>query len=340
MLRACLIQNFKPMKKFKLFFMMFLSAGLLLTACSDDDDDEPAPAPPAPPTQNDPSIADIVINSPDHDSLEKAALRFPDLVLGLQGAATYTVFAPTDAAFVDLLNSNPAWSAINDIDSLSLRAVLGYHAIGDVVINSGDLTDNTYAPTLRPGPNMEFLSLKADVTGGVTINGSANVTTADISASNGVVHVVDEVLAPQNIVDFATQDTRFTSLVSALTAYPSFDYVNTLGGPGPFTVFAPTNDAFQALLDSDSTWNMITDIDSVTLAAVLEYHVVGTGNVQSDQLTQGQTITTLGGDLTVDLTNGAQLLTGSAVQGPVNIIVTDVQGTNGVIHAVDQVLLP
>jgi transforming growth factor-beta-induced protein len=328
------------MKKFKLFFMIFLSAGVLLTACSDDDDDDTPAATPPPTTPTDPSIADIVINSPDHDSLEKAALRFPDLLVGLSGAATYTVFAPTNDAFATFLNG----TAINDVDSATLRSILAYHAIDAAVIRSTDLMDNTYATTLRQGDsaivNGELLTLKADVTGGVTINGSASVTTADLDASNGIVHVVNEVLVPQSIVDFATKDSRFSLLVEALTAYPSYDYVNTLSGTGPFTVFAPTNDAFQALLDSDPSWNTVNDIDSVTLAAVLEYHVVGGANVQADELNQGQTITTLGGDLTVDLTSGPQLNTTSSSQGAVNIIITNVQGSNGVIHAVDEVLLP
>lgn len=331
--------KFKPMKKFKLFFMIFLLAGVFLTACSDDDDDDPVAVTPPPTNPTNPSIADIVINSNDHDSLEKAALRFPDLLVGLSGAATYTVFAPTNAAFATFLNG----TAINDVDSLTLRNILAYHAIDAAVIRSTDLMDNTYATTLRQGDtavvNGELLTLIASVTGGVSINGSSNVTSADLDASNGIVHVVDAVLEPQNVVDFATKDSRFTSLVEALTAY-DFGAVDTLSGPGPFTVFAPTNDAFQALLDTDPSWNTVTDIDSVTLESVLGYHVVPGANVQSSQLTQGQTITTYNGDLTVDLSSGAQLITSNSSQGAVNIIITNVQGTNGVIHAVDEVLLP
>ncbi|MAY83450.1 MAG: cell adhesion protein [Flavobacteriales bacterium] len=312
--------------------MIFLSAGVMLTACSDDDDDEPTPTNNNNNNSGDPSIAEIVINSNDHDSLEKAVLRFPDLAATLSGSGSFTVFAPTNAAFAAL------GSAVADIDSTALRNILLYHVIG-AEVRSTSLADYTYANTLSQGPNMELLSLKADVTGGATINNTANITTVDLDASNGVVHVVDEVLTQQSIVDFATKDDRFDSLVVALTAYPSFTFVGTLSGSGPFTVFAPTNTAFVNLL-SDLGATRVSDIPETTLAAVLSYHVVNGANVQSDELSQGQNITTLGGTLTVDLTNGAQLMTSDTSQAAVDIIITDVQGTNGVIHAVDEVLLP
>jgi transforming growth factor-beta-induced protein len=101
-------------------------------------------------------------------------------------------------------------------------------------------------------------------------------------------------------------------------------------------VFAPTNQAFQDLLDLDDDWVTIGDIPIATLEAVLLYHVVG-GNVQSDQLTNGDVPTLGGSDITIDLTNGAQIKTATQT---VNIIITDVQGWNGVVHAIDAVLLP
>jgi len=325
------------MKKFKLFFMMFLSAGLLLTACSDDDDDEPTPVN----NNNNNSsqnIAEIAIADNRTDSLV-VALSQAGLVSTFQSPGTFTVFAPTNQAFVDLLATDPAWNAIADIPNATLTAVLNYHVL-PVEVMSADLTDDTYATTLNQGPNMENTVIEVDVTGGASLNNSANITDVDIDASNGVIHIIDEVLMPQNIVEIAMDDERFSTLVSALTAYPSFNFVSTLSGTGPFTVFAPTNDAFQGLLDSNPAWNTLNDIDSTTLSAVLSYHVVNGANVQSGQLMQGQNITTLGGSLTVDLSNGAQLMTSDTSQGPVNIIVTDVQGTNGVIHAVEEVLLP
>ena len=108
---------------------------------------------------------------------------------------------------------------------------------------------------------------------------------------------------------------------------------------GPYTVFAPTNSAFQALLDSNASWNSLADVPIATLEAVLKYHVFAGGNVQSGQLTDNQEITMFsGGKVTVDLSSGAKLETTSGQS--VVISITDVQGTNGVIHAIDSVLLP
>jgi len=326
------------MNKFKLFFMMFLSAGLLLTACSDDDDDEPATT-----TNNnnnnntDPNIAEIVINSSDHDSLEKAVLRFNDIANLLSNAGTYTVFAPTDAAFARLLGGG----SIDGLPDSTLRAILTYHVLG-VEVPSSALADYTYASTLSPAQG-NFLSVKADVTGGVRINNTANVTSPDLAASNGVVHVIDQVLSLPNVVDLAQGDDRFDSLVVALTTYPASNYVQTLEGDGPFTVFAPTNQAFADLIaNNTSGWTSISQIPQTVLENVLNYHVVS-GNVQSGDLDPANNpIQTLNMMATLDFdnTNGAQLLTGDTAQGPVNIIITDVQGTNGIVHAVDAILLP
>lgn len=311
------------------------------TACDDDDDDNPTPATnnpsgPTGPTQN---IAEIAIADSRTDSLV-VALSHANLVSTFQSAGTYTVFAPTNEAFAALISSNSNWNRITDIDTLTLQNVLKYHVLGTKVM-SGDLNDDLYANTLNTtGPNNESTVIEIDVTGGVKLNNRASVTQANIEATNGVIHVIDSVIMTQNVVGLALNDERFSTLVSALQVFGN-TYINTLSGNGPFTVFAPTNDAFQALLDSDSTWNSLSDIPTATLQAVIEYHVITAGNVQSDQLTNNQSIPTFGGsNLTVDLSNGAQLQTASAAQGNVNIIVTDVQGNNGVIHAVDQVLLP
>lgn len=326
----------KILKKIvKIFFAAVLTTGFY--ACADDDETDPVtPAAATGPTQN---IAEIAIGDSRTDSLV-VGLSVANLVPTFQGAGTFTVFAPNNQAFVDLLATNAAWNRISDIDVTTLTNVLYYHVLSSKVMAS-DLTDDTYAVTLNTQgtASKENTVIELDVTGGATLNNSANITAVDIEATNGVIHIIDEILLPQNIVEIALDDERFTSLVAALSRFGT-TYTTTLSGTGPFTVFAPTNDAFQALLDSDSTWNSLNDIPTVTLQAVLEYHVVR-GNVRAGSLTQNQVLSTLSNKtLAVDLSTGAQLRTENSGQGNVNIIFTDVQGTNGVIHAVDQVLLP
>ncbi|MCB9245065.1 MAG: fasciclin domain-containing protein [Flavobacteriales bacterium] len=321
------------MKKSNLFLFSILLAGsLFVSSCSDDDDD---------PVVNDPvtttpSIVDLATGTDDLNMLEAALVR-ADLVSALQGDGPFTVFAPTNDAFQKLLDSNPNWNSIDDIDVDVLKSVLLFHVVSGNV-KSGDLTDG-YVSTLSTGPNDKAISLKIQVSGGVKFNNSASPSKVDVAASNGVVHIIDAVMMPPSVVDIALGNENFSSLVAALTRSDlSADFVGTLSGDGPFTVFAPTNAAFQALLDSNPDWNTLADIPVATLEAVLSYHVVNMANVQSAELTDAQEITTLGGKLTVDLDTGAQLLTSSDQRA--DIIITDVQGTNGVIHVVNTVLLP
>ncbi len=317
------------MSNFKLFFFgLLMTTSFMFTSCTEDEPIDPTP-----------ETKDIVGTAMDAENLSilVEALTQAGLVSALQGDGPFTVFAPTNDAFQALLDSNPDWNSLSDIDNATLANVLKFHVVsGDV--KSGDLTDS-YVPTLAEGPNMESISLKVDVTGGVKFNGSATPITTDVETTNGTVHIIDQVMLPPSVVDIALNNDNFSILVSALTRDDlTIDYVSFLTGAGPFTVFAPTNDAFVALLDSNPDWSSLADIPVATLEAVLDYHVIG-ANVQSTQLSDNQEVMTVGGSmLTVDLSDGAKLETSSGQS--VNIIITDVQGANGVVHAVDAVLIP
>ena len=303
-------------------FLPFLFLGVV--ACDDDDD-----------VMDSQNIVELASDDDDLSILVDA-LAEANLATTLEGDGPFTVFAPTNAAFQALLDSNNDWNTLQDIPGDVLEDVLLFHVLGGEVASS-DLT-NSYVTTLSTANN-EPVVLQINVDGGVTFNGSATPIDTDIDADNGIVHKIDEVMLPPNIVDLAANNDNFSTLVAALTdSRHTTDFISILTGDGPFTVFAPTNAAFQALLDSNNDWNTLADIDIATLEAVLTYHVVDGANVQSDQLTDDQAITTLGGELTTDLSSGASLETTSGQN--VGIILTDVQGTNGVIHVVDEVLLP
>ena len=293
------------------------------------------------PTEDPKNIVELAQETSDLSSLVEALTdnrHTTDFVALLSGTTDYTVFAPNNAAFQALLDSDASWNSIADIPIETLDLVLKHHVVSGKVM-AADLTA-TYVNTLAEGPNSEALSLQVDVSPDVVFNGSTSPVTTDVSASNGVVHIVNSVMLPPNVVNHALNNANFSTLVAALTdSRHTTDFVTVLSGTGPFTVFAPTNDAFQALLDSDSTWNSLADIPIATLDAVLQYHVVNGANVQSDELTDGQNVTMLGGGtVTVDLSAGAKLTTSSSQS--VMISATDVQGTNGVVHVVDAVLLP
>lgn len=325
------------MKNSKLLLVLFLALSFSFVAC-EDDDDEPAPISNNG-GNNSQSIAEIAIADDRTDSLV-VALSTAGLVQTFQDAGTYTVFAPTNQAFVDLLASEPTWNRISDIPVDALTDVLLYHVLATEV-RASDLTEDTYATTLNTqgSDKDENTVLEIDLTPNARINNSSNITATDIEANNGVIHIIDAVISPRSTVELAINDERFTSLVAALQVFGD-TLTSTLAGFSNSTIFAPTNAAFQALLDSDPTWNSLADIPRGTLNNVLLYHVNGMSNVQSGELMDNQTITTAlsGSVLTVDLSNGAKIETGAGQS--VEIIVTDVQGTNGVIHAVDEVLLP
>lgn len=316
------INNLTPV----LFLGLFLSFGLL-TSCNDDD----------PVVESPKTIVDIAV-ADSNLSVLVTALQKADLVSALQADGPFTVFAPTNEAFQALLDSNDSWSSLDDIPTATLKAVLLFHVVSGEV-KAADLS-NTYVHTLSAGPNDEMLSLQVEVDGAVEFNGDSKPISTDIMASNGVIHTVDKVMLPANVVTLALNNSVFTSLVAALTDNRhTTDFVSLLKGDGPYTIFAPTNDAFQALLDSNASWNSLADIPIATLEAVLKYHVFAGGNVQSDELSDNQEITMFDGNIvTVDLSSGAKLDTSSGQS--VVISLTDVQGTNGVVHVVDSVLLP
>ena len=311
-------------KNIFLFIPMLLL--ILVSACKEDVD------PPADPM----TIVQTAQATADLSFLVEAVVA-ADLVDALNNG-TFTVFAPNNAAFQALLDSDPAWDVISDIPVETLTSVLLYHVV-EGEVKAADLSD-TYVPTLSPGPNSEPLSLQINVTGGVFFDGDAAPLSTDIQTSNGVVHVIDKVMMPNSLVDFALANPNFSILVQALTR-PSFNgaYLGALTGTNPLTVFAPTNAAFEALLAAVPTWNSLDDIGDPSLMGVLDYHVFAGGNVQSDQLTDGQVIPMLGsGDITIDLSNGVAI---STLAGQtVSVVIADVQSTNGVIHVVEQVLLP
>ncbi|MDO8366137.1 MAG: fasciclin domain-containing protein [Saprospiraceae bacterium] len=311
----------------KLFFGMFLalSASLLFTACKDDDDPTTAK-----------NIVETAQATSELSSLV-AALSRAGLVDALNAPGPFTVFAPTNAAFSTFLSAN-GFATLEDVPVPVLQQILLNHVVSGEVRAAGVPTEG-YVKTLATFGTSNLSILAQNNASGVSINKEVKVTTADVLTSNGVVHIVDKVIALPTVVNHALNNANFSILVAALTR-PSLgvDYVGLLSGTGPFTVFAPTNAAFAALL-TELGLSSLDQVDDATLNAVLQYHVVSGANVLASQLTNGQEVTTFGtGKFTINLTGGAKIV--DARNRTTNIIITDVQGTNGVVHAVDRVLLP
>lgn len=319
--------HYLHMRKLLFGLLLAFSATTFFAACKDEEDDSTKPK----------TIVELAQNNANLSTLV-AALQRADLVTTLSGTGPFTVFAPTNAAFSELLTALK-FAKLEDVPVATLKSILLYHVVsGDV--RSTQLSTG-YVNSLSPFANSTTvnLSLYVEKTTGVKINKDVTVTTADVVASNGVVHIVDKVIVPPTVVNHALNNANFSTLVAALTrADLGVNYVQILSGAGPFTVFAPTNNAFQALLTELNLPNLAA-IPAATLNAVLQYHVVKDANVRAAQLTNGQQVTTFGGaKFTVNTTGGAKIT--DAKNRISNIIATDVQGTNGVVHVVDKVILP
>ena len=314
----------KTLSKLRVFALIFFA--IAFVSCDNNDD----------PVDN--TITGLALRNSNLKILVQALTR-ADLATTLQGVGPFTVFAPTDAAFTAFLKTTP-YATINDVPKDVLTQILLNHVVSGSVKSTALSTG--YIKTLAKGSasTSNTLSMYVDLTSGVKLNGVANVTTADVMASNGVIHVVDAVIGLPTVVTHALANKNFTSLVGALTGTGQPDFVTTLSGTGPFTVFAPTNAAFTAL-NTELAPGGIAGVSAANLTKVLQYHVVSGANVLAATLTEGQMVTpilTPAQKFTIQLTGGAKIK--DASNRTSNIIITDVQCSNGVIHAIDKVLLP
>ena len=282
------------------------------------------------------TITGIAKSNSNFTILSQALIK-ADLATTLQGAGPYTVFAPTDVAFTAFLKTTP-YATINDVPKEALTQILLNHVVSGA-LKSTDLSTG-YVKTLAKSTSsgMNKMSLFVDLKSGVKLNGVSSVITADVKASNGYIHIVDAVINLPTIVTHALANANFTSLVGALTKVGQPDFVSILSGNGPFTVFAPTNDAFAAF-NTELAPGGIAGVSDTNLTKVLQYHVIN-GNVLANSLTEGQIVNTLQTPqfFTVQLTGGAKIKDSNNRIS--TIVATDVQCSNGVIHVINKVLLP
>ncbi len=300
-------------------------------SCSSDDDDS------TPTVDN--TISGIASRNADLSLLVKALTK-ASLVNTLKGTGPFTVFAPKNQAFIDAGYTAAVIDALPANDP-GLTQILLNHVVSGAVQSTG-LTNNSYIKTLAKGSasTTNTLSMYVTTTSGVKLNGMSTVTTANVIASNGVVHIVDKVITLPTIADHAIANPNFSTLVSLLARPGQPDYATVLDESGKYTVFAPVNSAFTAL-DAELAPGGIASVSADDITKVLQYHVVSGANVLSSTLTEGQVVTpilTPAQIFTVLLSGGPKLRDASTRNS--NIILTDVQCSNGVVHALGGVLLP
>lgn len=304
----------------KLSIILLAVASLtFFSSCSKDDDDKKMDEPK--------NIVDVAVADARFSILVEALVK-ADLASALEGNGPFTVFAPTNDAFTALF-SQLGVSGIADLDAATLTPILLNHVVAGQV-KSSDISTG-YAATLNAsGPNGTNVKVFINKGSNVMVDAS-KVIIADVMASNGVIHAIDKVILPASVVGHAINNPNFSILVEAVV---KANLAGALSAAGPFTVFAPTNDAFTKLFATLGV-SGISALTAEQLTPILLYHVVS-GNVLSTQVATGS-VPTLKDGSNLNLTVGTM---GVTINTNVKVIATDVQGSNGVIHVIDAVLLP
>ncbi len=301
------------------------------------------------------SLVDVVVSTDALSILEAAVIK-ADLVATLSGAGPFTVFAPTNDAFVALLNAlGDDYNSLDDFDTEAeinlLRNILLYHVIPANVL-AADLAAGNVGTALTDN-SIEVIASGNTFVIGDASSTNANITGTDILASNGVAHTIDKVLLPQEAIDFVTALNNGTLVNIVVNTDPlsileaaviKTGLVDTLNGAGPFTVFAPTNDAFVALLNAlGDDYNSLDDFNTTAeidlLRNILLYHVIP-ANVFAADLAAGNVGTALADNSIEVIASGNTFVIGDASSTNANITGTDILATNGVAHTIDKVLLP
>lgn len=313
--------------------LLALLTAALVSACGGSDNDTPAtPTTTGGATQPITQVAELQGFNALLAAAAKAglapALAAPD--------ANLTVFAPTDAAFNSLaqtLGYDDAGAMVAALPEATLRDILSYHVLPDTLTATELVANPQSTQATLYQLDGQPTTLAVDTSGGVSLTDAvlteASVTAADVSANNGVIHAIDKVLVPPgvlNIVQMAQLNPALSSLVDAVLAA---DLQDALSGPGPLTVFAPTNAAFAAAP---------TGLSTTQLATVLTYHVLG-DEVRAADIPFGTPVTTLANqDITIQAGTPPTISDTTAM--PAAIGATDIRASNGVIHLIDKVLIP
>lgn len=312
----------KIKRNLKNLSMLFVAL-IMMTSCSNDDDNSIA----FEPTN---SLVELAQATPQLSSLVSALVKYPDLVDLLSNDGNFTVFAPNNDAFADLLSAI-GQTSIDDIPEDVLKSVLQHHVYASAALQASQVTSGTI--TMAGGESVE-VTAGAD---GVFLD-DAQVIIVDGIATNGVVHIIDSVIVPPSmlpivgtIVAPAYFNKNFTTLIAAvLAADPSILELLLSNGPsdGGLTLFAPTNDAFAAA--------GITDVNGAD--AILAYHVID-GTVMASMLPDSgiaaAEVPTLGGNIYITNAGGPVSINGTTM-----VTATDITGSNGVVHVIDRTLVP
>lgn len=318
------------MKKLKLSSLLLVI--IISYACSPNDEDiDYSPI----------TIFDRIEASPNYSYLSYA-LQKTGLSSILDGSEKYTLFAPSNMVFLRFLMENN-FSTIDDVPNSLLRNVLLNHVVSEELRYSRFQTGYKKTAAISDANGLPLSIYIEQINMRVTLNGQSRITNGNIMASNGIIHVVNNVIPIPSVVTFVEADFNLSSLAQALTREDlTTDFISVLNtsadtSPAPFTVFAPNPKAFADLLD-ELGLQRLSLIDEPTLNSTLTYHVIPGTNALSSDLSDNLQLNTLGGPVVANVTGGATITVGNNRVS--KIVEVDIQANNGVIHVIDKVILP
>ncbi len=310
------------MRVFKIYYLVMIAVLASITSCKEDDDLYPQ-------LGNDPrNLTEIISETSDLSTLSGLLVQ-AGLDETLRTTTTYTVFAPNNAAMSD--------AGADSLTDEELQNALLNHVLSTVTADFASTFTTGYLTTLATGPDGNNLSLYVNANADLTLNGVASLVdnAYDWGATNGVLHTVDNALLPPTVTDHAMANPDYSMFAAALEA-SGLDA--TLAGADVYTVFAPNNSAFEMFMTEVNGafgWATLDDIPTDVLQQVLTYHVVAGENVVAEEV-DGTVQTSVQGE--------SFSITGTVIDDAsytnANIVLTDVQAVNGIIHGVDKVLLP
>jgi len=316
------------MKIIKKINILILLSLILAQSCKEDDDFGQAETAPL-------NIAEIINERTDLNTLAGALVQ-ADLDATLRSTTTYTVFAPNDEAFSTV--------NISELSEFQLQNTLLNHVKATVTADFASTLQTGYFNTLATGPDGNNLSFYTNSLESTTFNGIATLVNnaSDIGATNGVVHVVNQVLTPPTVLDHIQANPNYSLLAEAIETADLGDALSLMNEEDdnfPYTVFAPNNMAFEALmsqLNGAFGWQTIDEIPLDILQQVLLYHVVPSTNLVSAEANDASLSSLQGESFSIDANTNID----DASYDTTSITLTDIQSINGIVHGIDKVLLP
>jgi len=315
------------MKKSNIIFKVFiLLVFITLNSCTKND----SPAP-------DNTIVGTLAKNPSLKLFSQAVVK-TNLTSLLQGVGPYTVFAPSNDAFTTYM-TNKNYANLDAIPQDILKQLVLNHIISGFTLSSSLTTGYVKTFAFGSSSTTNNLSLYIDTNGGQKINGIASITTPNIVPSNGVIHIIDNVLDFPTILTHINANQNLTTLYTLINSMPQANFLSSITNNGQFTFFAPTNAAFTSLDTELTTTGGLAGISDVNNTKVLNYHVTN-GAFLSNSFTNNQIITTLQTSQTFTIQINPSFIILDINNRTANITVRDIQCDNGVLYIIDKVLLP